>query len=195
MLRRVKDEISHGRVSSYGQIIGHLADAQYAFCSIALGEKNPGLRIEETKTTKADLIAALKDAVTYCDRAYDSMTDASGSQVVKFFGIEAPKLGVLSGNSIHSMEHYGNLVTYMRLRTSFRRPANSPPGRRSNNNAPNYFERRHFRYGHRRIVTRPACPALFLSDSLSLPGGLVHAGDLRLGPGFSFAHGKMCWSN
>ena len=44
------------------------------------------------------------------------MTDASRSQVVKFFGIEAPKLGVLSGNSIHSMEHYGNLVTYMCLK-------------------------------------------------------------------------------
>jgi len=92
-------------VRSYGQIVGHLADAQYAFCSIALGEKNPGLKIEETKTTKADLVAALKDAVAYCDKAYDSMTDASGSQMVKFFGIEAPKLGVLSGNSIHSTEH------------------------------------------------------------------------------------------
>jgi len=44
------------------------------------------------------------------------MTDASRSQVVKFFGIEAPKLGVPSGNNIHSMEHYGNLVTYMCLK-------------------------------------------------------------------------------
>jgi hypothetical protein len=49
-------------VRSFGQILGHVADAQYLFCSIALGEKNPGLKIEETKTSKADLIAALKDA-------------------------------------------------------------------------------------------------------------------------------------
>src|SRR3989454_12120406 len=48
-------------VRSYGQIVGHVADAQYTFCSIALGEKNPGLKIEQTKTTKADLVAALKD--------------------------------------------------------------------------------------------------------------------------------------
>src|SRR5215475_1707913 len=33
-------------VRSYGQIIGHLADAQYNFCSMARGEKNPGLKIE-----------------------------------------------------------------------------------------------------------------------------------------------------
>jgi len=115
-------------VRSYGQVIGHLADAQYGFCSIALAEKNPGLKIEETKTTKADLVAALKDAVAYCDKAYDSMTDASGSQMVKFFGIEAPKLGVLSGNNIHSMEHYGNLVTYMRLKNIVPPTSEQPAG-------------------------------------------------------------------
>jgi hypothetical protein len=36
-------------VRSYGQIIGHVADAQYLFCSVALGEKNPDLKIEQTK--------------------------------------------------------------------------------------------------------------------------------------------------
>src|SRR5215831_9312736 len=72
-------------VRSYGQIIGHVADAQYMFCSTALGETNPGLNIEKTKTTKADLVAALKDAVAYCDKAYDSMTDVSGAQLVKLF--------------------------------------------------------------------------------------------------------------
>ena len=62
-------------VRTYGQIVGHLADAQYLFCSTASGDKNPGLNIEKTKTSKADLIAALKDAFAYCDKVYDSMTD------------------------------------------------------------------------------------------------------------------------
>jgi len=103
-------------VRSYGQIVGHLADAQYTFCSTALGENNPGLRIEETKTTKAELVAALKNALAYCDKAYDGMTDASGAQTVKMIGMDMPKLGVLNFNKMHSMEHYGNLVTYMRLK-------------------------------------------------------------------------------
>ena len=103
-------------VRSYGQIVGHLADAQYNFCSLALGETNPGLKIEQTKTTKADLVAALKDALAYCDKAYDSMTDASGIQTVKLFGMDMPKFGVLNINNAHDMEHYGNLVTYMRLK-------------------------------------------------------------------------------
>jgi uncharacterized damage-inducible protein DinB len=118
-------------VRSYGQIVGHVADAQYMFCSIALGEKNPGLKIEQTKTTKADLVAALKDAVAYCDKAYDSMTDASGSQMVKLFDLDLPKLGVLNVNNMHDMEHYGNLVTYMRLKNivppTSEQPAAAPP--------------------------------------------------------------------
>jgi uncharacterized damage-inducible protein DinB len=103
-------------VRSYGQILGHVADAQYAFCSIALGEKNPALKIEQSKTSKADLISALKDAFAYCDKAYDGMTDASATQTMKLMGSEAPKLGVLIVNNTHTVEHYGNLVTYMRLK-------------------------------------------------------------------------------
>ncbi len=103
-------------VRSFGQIIGHVADAQYLFCSIALGEKNPAPKIEETKTSKADLIAALKEAFAYCDKAYDGMSDTSGAQMVKLFGSDMPKLGVLTINNMHNMEHYGNLVTYMRLK-------------------------------------------------------------------------------
>lgn len=103
-------------IRTYGQVIGHIADGQYEFCSVALGEKNPDPKIEQTKTSKADLIAALKTAFAYCDKAYDSMTDASGSQIVKMFGTDSPKLGVLNFNNIHNMEHYGNLVTYLRIK-------------------------------------------------------------------------------
>jgi uncharacterized damage-inducible protein DinB len=103
-------------IRSYGQIIGHLADGQYEFCSAALAEKNPEPKIEQTKTSKADLIAALKTAFAYCDKAYDTMTDASGSQLVKMFGNDSPKLGILNFNNVHNMEHYGNLVTYMRIK-------------------------------------------------------------------------------
>lgn len=104
-------------VRSFGQIVGHVADSQYAFCSIVLGEKNPAPKIEQTKTSKADLIVALKDAFAYCDKAYNGITDASAIQMVKFMGGgDTPKLGVLTTNSVHTIEHYGNLVTYMRIK-------------------------------------------------------------------------------
>lgn len=114
-------------VRSYGQIVGHVADAQYIFCSIALGEKNPAPNIEKTKTSKADLIAALKEGFAYCDKAYDGMTDASGAQMIKLFGSDAPKFGALEVNNMHNLEHYGNLVTYMRLKNIVPPSSEQPP--------------------------------------------------------------------
>jgi uncharacterized damage-inducible protein DinB len=114
-------------VRSYGQIVGHLADAQYLFCSLALGEKAPGLDIEHTKTSKADLVAALNTAFTYCDKAYDSMTDASAAQTIKLFGNDAPRMSALIVNNMHNMEHYGNLVTYMRIKGIVPPSSEQPP--------------------------------------------------------------------
>jgi uncharacterized damage-inducible protein DinB len=113
-------------VRSFGQIVGHVADAQYLFCSIALGEKSPAPNVEKNKSTKADLIAALKDSFAYCGKAYDGMTDSSATQMVKLFGGDTPKLGVLTVNNLHTMEHYGNIVTYLRMKNIV--PPTSEPG-------------------------------------------------------------------
>ena len=118
-------------VRSFGQIVGHLADTQHLFCSIVLGEKNPAPNIEQTKTSKADLIAALKDAFAYCDKAYDGMTDAAAGQPIRLFASDVPKLSALSVNSLHTVEHYGNIVTYLRMKnivppTSEPRPSPEP---------------------------------------------------------------------
>lgn len=113
-------------VRSYGQIVAHVADAQYLFCSAALGEKNPAPGIEKGKTSKADIIAALKDSFAYCDRAYDGLTDATAAQTVKLFGSDAPKLGALGINNAHTIEHYGNLATYLRIKNVV--PPTSEPG-------------------------------------------------------------------
>jgi uncharacterized damage-inducible protein DinB len=103
-------------VRSYGQLVGHLADAQYLFCSAVLGEKNPAPGIEKSKTSKADLVQALKDGFAYCDKAYDGMTDAHAGEMVKFFGREMAKVPVLALNNAHNNEHYGNIVTYLRIK-------------------------------------------------------------------------------
>src|SRR5258707_54575 len=103
-------------VRSFGQILGHIADADYLFCSGVLGENSPSPGIEKTKKTKAELMSALHDAFAYCDRAYNTLTDANANETVKAFGQERNKLGVLWFNASHNLEHYGNLVVYMRLK-------------------------------------------------------------------------------
>lgn len=105
-------------VRSFGELIGHVANAQYSFCSAALGETNPNAKtnIEKTKTSKADLVQAIKDAFAYCDKAYNALTDATAAEKVKFGRGEMARLGVLTFNNMHNYEHYGNVVTYMRLK-------------------------------------------------------------------------------
>lgn len=104
-------------VRSLGRLIGHVANANYMICSAAAGEKNPSTsNIEQTATTKADLTKALDDAFAYCDGVYAKLTDAAGMAKVKYFLGEQPKLAVLAFNNAHNMEHYGNLVTYMRIK-------------------------------------------------------------------------------
>jgi uncharacterized damage-inducible protein DinB len=115
-------------VRSFGQLVGHVADANYMFCSQASGEANPMKDIEKTKTSKADLVAALKDAVAYCNKAFDSMTDAKGSQMVKFMNFDIAKITLLSLNTAHTDEHYGNMVTYLRLKGIVPPTSENPPG-------------------------------------------------------------------
>lgn len=102
-------------VRSFGQLVGHLADAQYFFCSTAGGETSP-VSEEKSKTSKADLVAALKDAVAYCSKTYAAMTDTKGSEMIKMMKYNLARLTVLSGNTAHIYEHYGNMVTYMRMK-------------------------------------------------------------------------------
>ncbi|MBI4891034.1 MAG: DinB family protein [Acidobacteria bacterium] len=102
-------------VRSFGQLVGHVADAGYMFCAPVLGEQPPVRGIEKSKTSKADLVQAIKDSFAYCDKAYDSMTDAKAVTMVKMFG-ERSLLNVLEFNVFHDYEHYGNMVTYLRLK-------------------------------------------------------------------------------
>ncbi len=118
-------------VRSFGQLVGHLADSQYYFCSLAAGETKPASDAEKTKTTKADLVAALKEAVGYCGKTYAAMTDAKGGEMVKLMNMDFARMAVLMGNIAHDYEHYGNMATYMRIRgivppTSEKPPAPAP---------------------------------------------------------------------
>ena len=117
-------------VRSFGQLVGHVADASYMFCSQAVGEANPKKDIEKTKTSKADLVAAVKDAVAYCNNAFDGMTDAKGSEMVKLFNFTLARLTLFSLNTAHTDEHYGNMVTYLRIKGIVPPTSENPPAQK-----------------------------------------------------------------
>jgi uncharacterized damage-inducible protein DinB len=103
-------------VRTVGQLFAHVADAQYEFCGTVAEGKAPQKDIEKTAKTKTDIVTALKTAFAYCDAAYTKMTDASAAQMTTFFGRQVTQLGLMDFNAAHTFEHYGNLVTYMRIK-------------------------------------------------------------------------------
>lgn len=118
-------------VRTFGQIVGHLANFNYMWCSQAKGEKNPGQGSDfEKLSSKALLLRALNDAFTYCDGVYAGLTDPSGLEIVSVIQengrqTQVPRMSLLVLNYGHNDEHYGNLVTYMRIKSIV--PASSAP--------------------------------------------------------------------
>lgn len=102
-------------VKTFGQFVGHVADSQIMMAGMILGEKLPAVDAEKTKKTKAELVAALKDSVAAMDKAF-AVGDAAAAAPVKLFGMDTNKFAVVGLAIGHSWEHYGNMVTYMRMK-------------------------------------------------------------------------------
>jgi uncharacterized damage-inducible protein DinB len=104
-------------VRSLGQLFAHISDGEHLFCSLALGEAapNPFDGNEKTKKTKAEIQQALEESKAHCDKAY-AQTDSAAQTPAEFFGQKQNRLFLLNMNGAHDYEHYGNIVTYMRLK-------------------------------------------------------------------------------
>jgi uncharacterized damage-inducible protein DinB len=100
---------------NFGGWVAHVADSQARTCStIAGAPKQIGAG---QKTTKADLVAALKESIEICDPVYEALTDASVNEGVSMGrGGPRPKGAVLFADVAHDSECYGNMVVYMRLK-------------------------------------------------------------------------------
>jgi uncharacterized damage-inducible protein DinB len=103
-------------VRSVGQLFGHIADALFAMCSAAGGGKPPRAGVEQGVQGKANLVRALNEGVAYCESVVAGMNDTKGTETVPFYFGPTPRLSVLYFVVAHTYEHYGNLVTYMRLK-------------------------------------------------------------------------------
>jgi uncharacterized damage-inducible protein DinB len=114
-------------VRTFGQLFGHIANENYVFCGAASGGKGPSDDFEKT-TKKADLQKALADSFAFCDQAFAGLNDQTGAEAaeIQAFGLKGTKLSMLALNTAHDDEHYGNIVTYMRLNKMVP-PSSQPP--------------------------------------------------------------------
>lgn len=104
-------------VRTFGEMVAHVAGAQYAMCAPALGESRDAdeANVERDARTKAAIVAALRASTEYCDRAY-SITELQTARPASMFGMDRTALFAISLNTMHNAEHYGNIVTYMRMK-------------------------------------------------------------------------------
>ena len=115
-------------VRSFGELIGHLANEHYMICSGVKGEANPQKAVDFEKTTaKADLVKALQGSNAYCDAVYAALKDDAKSLQPIGEGRRDSPFSSLLMNVTHDSEHYGNIITYLRMKGLV--PPSSQPSR------------------------------------------------------------------
>ena len=115
-------------VRTFGELLGHLANEHYIFCSRMKGEPNPHEKVDfEKKTAKAEFVKDINDSIAYCDAAYAAMKDDAKQLAPLAPNRRDTLFGSALMNVTHDSEHYGNLVTYLRLKGIV--PPSSQPSR------------------------------------------------------------------
>ena len=101
-------------IRAFGALVAHVADSQTRVCNLVMGAQKTGSAA--SKTSKADIVAALKDSIADCDKAYDALTDTAATESIKFGKNEATKMGAMMRVVVHDNEEYGYMAVYLRLK-------------------------------------------------------------------------------
>ena len=108
-------------VRNFARLFAHIVDDNNGACwqsaGLAAAPARMDVRDGETWTAsaarKADLQKALADSVALCEKAFAAVTPAN--MMEQPTGRGRTRIGSLIYNTSHINEHYGNLVTYIRL--------------------------------------------------------------------------------
>lgn len=109
-------------VRTFAQLVGHVADASFATCSMAAGARNPNAQSFENVASKTALVAGLRASRDHCLTIFATIstgglaTTLPGS--VPFARPDTTMAGahVASFTTAHTYEHYGNMVVYLRIK-------------------------------------------------------------------------------
>jgi hypothetical protein len=106
-------------IRNYGQLWGHVANFHYGTCAQVKGVPNPsqGINLENTLTTKAQVVKALADSFAFCDDAFSALTDQSAVEMLTGGRGGPVAKGIVLNRIIeHDNEMYGVGTVYQRLK-------------------------------------------------------------------------------
>jgi uncharacterized damage-inducible protein DinB len=110
-------------VRTFGREVKHLAATNYILAAAALGESAPADAGDEqgpdSVITKAQHIAYLERSFDALAKAIDAIGDrripVKTSPISPFQGGTATRLSLIAEALIHSYDHYGQMVVYLRM--------------------------------------------------------------------------------
>lgn len=107
-------------VRTFAQQVKHVAATNYYFGSAVLGVKPPaeaaGENGPDNLKTKAEIVKFLNDSFAYLHKALASVTTQNQmDQIDSPFGMKVARLSLASFAIVHPMDHYGQMVVYLRM--------------------------------------------------------------------------------
>jgi uncharacterized damage-inducible protein DinB len=100
-------------VRTFGQMVGHIAQANYFFFSAVDGSKmGPEVKAIGSMTSKDDLVKALEGSFAFAHKAVGTLTAANAFASVKD---DQTKTSMAAFGIAHMCDHYGQLVEYLRM--------------------------------------------------------------------------------
>ncbi len=107
-------------VMSYAEMLTHIVETQYGYCSTVKGAANAGASLNFKVTDKAAVGQLVKDSFAYCDDAFAAVTNENALEMLTRGSApnqrQLARVNQLTQLIVHGNEHYGNLVTYMRIK-------------------------------------------------------------------------------
>ena len=114
-------------VRSFRDQFVHIVEENYFFMGFVSGERNA--KPAGAPKTKAEIVKALNDSYDFGAKALAGLNDRTALEIVPLMGQrQGPRWSMALMNIVDNMDHYGNLVVYMRL-NGITPPSSQPRGR------------------------------------------------------------------
>lgn len=100
-------------VRTFGELVSHVADAHFGYCS-AIAGGSPPAAAEMDASTKAEIVRRFRASRDYCLQVYRRVDGATLGESIDVFGSPSTRAWTMIQNVSHDNLHYGNVITYMR---------------------------------------------------------------------------------
>lgn len=105
-------------VRSFREQLIHVIDENQRFMRMVAGEKPPDRSQLNNLKAREEILKALAESYDYGTKVLSNLNEQKAMEIVPvpaFLGLQMARWGIVLHNIVDNMDHYGNLVVYLRL--------------------------------------------------------------------------------